>query len=304
MLTKLFKRFSNWRMGWIILGICALVLFIFFTAPTALAFLYNVQTQIKLEIAYIDSLDLGKTPLKTSPKQQIAPKDGMVLIYIPAGKFLMGTDIKDVAQSKPQHIVNLSAFWIDRTEVSNAMYARCVKDRKCAPPVNPRDKNPYYNNPRFANYPVVYIRWDNARDYCKWAGRRLPTEAEWEKAARGTDGRTYPWGEDDPNPSLLNYDNNIGGPLPVNSYPLGASPYGVLNMAGNVREWVNDWYNWSYYFRTVLINPRGPIRGESRSLRGGAFDDSVRQITVYNRFNHFPYSAGNDRGFRCAMDGD
>jgi len=302
---KSFKRLSDWRMGWIIFGICALVLlFAFFTIPALRVFLHNAKTQVKRDIAYLNSFDLGKTIPEIHPKQQVAPKDGMVLIYIPAGEFLMGTNIKDVPQSKPQHIVNLSAFWIDRTEVSNGMYARCVKDLKCAPPVNPRDKNPYYNNPRFTNYPVIYIKWGNAVDYCRWAGRRLPTEAEWEKAARGTDGRTYPWGEDDPNPSLLNYDNNIGGPLPVDSYPLGTSPYGVLNMAGNVREWVNDWYNRSYYFRTVFINPHGPMSGESKSLRGGAFDDSGRQVTVYNRFNHLPYSAGNDRGFRCAMDGD
>jgi formylglycine-generating enzyme required for sulfatase activity len=298
---KSFKQLLNWKIGGIVLGVCALVWL--GLSKVSADSLFDIPKLVARNIAYFDSLDLGKAKPAVTTKQQIASKDGMVLIYVPAGKFIMGTNIKNVIQSNPKRQVYVSAFWIDRTEVSNAMYARCVKDGKCDPPINPRGKNHYYDS-HFANYPVVYVRWSDAVAYCLWADRRLPSEAEWEKAARGTDGRAYPWGNNDPNPSLLNYNNNIGGLMPVDSYPSGAGPYGVLNMAGNVREWVNDWYDVHYYLQMAINNPVGPSGGKERTLRGGAFDDTVRQITTYNRFSHWPWSAGNDRGFRCAMSGD
>jgi len=164
--------------------------------------------------------------------------------------------------------------------------------------------NPYYNNSKYDNYPVVYINWQEAVQYCTWVNRRLPTEAEWEKAARGTDGRSYPWGNEEPNSKLANYQDNIGTPLPVDRYPLGASPYGVLNMAGNVREWLADWYNGSTYQEDHSVNPLGPETGIERSMRGGHFSDTMRRITTYNRFKHEPESAGLGRGFRCAADAE
>jgi formylglycine-generating enzyme required for sulfatase activity len=250
--------------------------------------------------AYLASLDWTRPKPGTNPKPERSPKDGMALIYIPAGTFVMGDNDEDLLKSGPEHTVYLDSYWMDETEVTNAMYLLCVAAGKCIIPVQ-ESRNPYIRNPIYANYPVIYVRWDDASNYCAWAGRRLPTEAEWEKAARGTDGRIYPWGDEEPNPGLANYGNNLGEPLPVDRYPSGASPYGVLNMTGNVREWVNDWYSPIYYRHSPLENPPGPNAGRSRALRGGSFLDDARQIRVYNRFGHFSLSSGADRGFRCAM---
>lgn len=249
---------------------------------------------------YLASFDLGAPDSKTSTKSERSPVDGMMLIYIPAGEFPMGTTDKGFPSSGPEHTVYLDAFWMDQTEVSNAMYLRCVAAGKCIVPTS-SEINPFLRDPFYGNYPVVYMGWENASDYCSWAGRRLPTEAEWEKAARGTSGQDYPWGNQEPNIRLANYGNYLGGPVPVDRYKAGASPYGVLNMAGNVREWVNDWYSPVYYGHSPLNNPRGPDRARRRSLRGGSFLDDERQLRTYNRFEHSPSSAGIDRGFRCAM---
>ena len=167
---------------------------------------------------------------------QIAPSDGMAQIYIPAGTFVMGTDIKGLHTSKPAHKLLLNAYWIDQTEVSNGMYKQCVTAGGCESPFYYPGDNPFYENSSYDSYPVVYINWQSAQAYCEWAGRRLPSEAEWEKAARGPDGPTYPWGDSAPSLSLANYGGYVGHPLPVERYLEGASPYGVLNLAGNVRE--------------------------------------------------------------------
>jgi formylglycine-generating enzyme required for sulfatase activity len=215
----------------------------------------------------------------------------------------MGGDAQEAQKNRPQHTVELAAFWIDQTEVTNAMYAACVAERNCPKPFD-ESVNPYYGKPKYDNYPVVYITWRGAQKYCEWAGRRLPTEAEWEKAARGTDGRAYPWGNEPPTMSLANFDNAIGEPMPVDSYPLGASPYGALNMAGNVREWVADWFHEMYYLVSPLQNPLGPEQGDARSLRGGSYLDDANEIRTFNRFFHPPDSPGLNRGFRCVSDAE
>jgi eukaryotic-like serine/threonine-protein kinase len=250
--------------------------------------------------AHVASLDLTARKPEAASRRERSPADGMTLIYIPAGTFRMGSNDPDVLKSGPEHNVYLDAYWMDRTEVTNAMYLLCVAAGNCTIPVQ-ESVNPYIRNPAYANYPVVYVGWNDAGNYCAWAGRRLPTEAEWEKAARGTDGRTYPWGNEEPTLSLANYGENVRESLPADRYPLGASPYGVLNMAGNVREWVNDWFSPIYYRHSPAENPPGPNKGEVRSLRGGSFLDDERQIRIYNRFGHYPDSSGIDRGFRCAL---
>ena len=249
----------------------------------------------------IASYDWGADLPVTPVDVRVSPADGMTQVFVPEGKFPMGTGDSDVQKNRPKHSVFLSAFWIDQTEVTNAMYALCVEAGMCTYPVD-NGSNPYYGNSRYANYPVVYVTWNAADNYCRWAGRRLPTDAEWEKAARGTDQRLYPWGNEPPNPSLANFDMNIGAPLPVDRYPLGASPYGALNMAGNVREWVSDWFNEFYYLASPRENPLGPSAGETKSLRGGSYLDDANEIRVFNRFFHPPGSPGINRGFRCASD--
>ena len=243
------------------------------------------------------SLDIGESLPVVPIKSRVAQPDGMVQVYVPAGKFMIGSDDPDDKKSNPVHVVYLDAYWVDQTEVSRGMYNVCVRASGC-PPIR-KQHDPSIDDPAYSMYPVIYIKWEYAQMYCHWAGRRLPTEAEWEKAARGTDGRLFPWGDSPPTIALANFNNNIGGLMPVDRYPLGASPYGALNMAGNVREWVSDWYEPFYYRRSSGINPPGPETGTTKSLRGGSFLDDERQLRAFNRFNHDPGSPGNNRGFRC-----
>jgi formylglycine-generating enzyme required for sulfatase activity len=224
----------------------------------------------------------------------VSPTDGAEMAYVPAGEFIMGSD-EGGSDERPVHTVYLDAFYIDKTEVTNAQYRKCVEAGGCDTPV----KTTYYDNADYSQHPVVYVSWNDADDYCRWAGKRLPTEAEWEKAARGTDGRTYPWGEGI-DCDHAQYGGCGGGTAPVGSKPKGASPYGTLDMAGNVWEWVADWYDSDYYSQSPGRNPPGPDSGVGRVLRGGSLHGS-------QRFTHCAYRVGgNPRywyfyvGFRCA----
>jgi len=275
-------------------------------------------------------LTLTPTPTPTSTRTpgigstQVSAKDGMVLVYVPAGEFLMGTTTDQLdallqqhdnwkmdwfTDEQPQHTVYLDAFWIDRTEVTNGQYAKCVEAGVCKQPGETKSstRSRYYDNPDYANYPVIYVDWDMAVTYCQWAGRRLPTEAEWEKAARGTDERLYPWGNSDPGCELANYNVSedgitrcIGDTMQVGSYPGGASPYGALDMAGNVWEWVADWYSMTYYSQPAQSNPLGPTSGQYRVVRGGAWNYLERVVRSANRDWFDPGSRVDYGGFRCA----
>lgn len=174
------------------------------------------------------------------PRSIVTGNDGMILLDVPAGEFEMGSSVSGSDIEKPVHTVYLDDFLIDQTEVTNAMYTLCVQASKC----DQLDENANYSEPTNGQHPVAYVDWNNATAYCEWAGRRLPTEAEWEKAARGTDGRIYPWGDKDPSKDFLNFNSgNVSSTTPVGSYPNGASPYGAFDMAGNVWEWVADWFD-------------------------------------------------------------
>ncbi len=249
------------------------------------------------------SFDIGRPSSNIPVDTKISKVDGMTQMYVPEGEFIMGNNRDPNAKEYPEHPIYLDAFWMDKVEVTNAMYDDCVNSGECFAPV-PR-LNPYYGKWAYRNLPVVYVNWHGAEKYCSWAGRRLPTEAEWEKAARGTDMRYFTWGNFQANPRLANFaETLIGEPLPAYRYPLGASPYGVLNMGGNVREWVSDWFSNKYYLNSPYKNPTGPETGTERSLRGGAYDANDDDITTFRRFRHEPDSAGLSRGFRCAESAD
>jgi formylglycine-generating enzyme required for sulfatase activity len=247
------------------------------------------------------------TPFLEIGSTMISNKDGMILLYVPAGEFTMGSDkyISNIhADERPMHKVTLPSFWMDQTEVTNKMYALCVKAEICQPPnyAGSTTHNKYYGTDEFAEYPVlVGSDWNRAKTYCEWAGRRLPTEAEWEKAARGTDARIYPWGNKAPTSNLANYNSIIGDTTKVGNYPAGASPYGVLDMAGNVWEWVSSLYKSYPYSATdgrENLNTDG-----ARVLRGGSWLDSAYNVRSGVRpFGIPPIDNTLTIGFRCARD--
>ena len=295
-------------------------------------------------------------------------KDGMTMIFVPAGSFTMGSAGKPenfsvaarkecaswgipeygdcetydfLSDERPAHSVTLDAFWIDKTEVTNSMFQAFVKaagyqtlaekqgwsmvldpysqtSAKLSGADWQHPQGPQSNLTGLGDYPVVHVTWNDATAYCTWAGGRLPTEAEWEKAARGTDGRTYPWGETAPNNKLANLadsnlavdwaDKNINDGYqfssPVGSYPAGASPYGALDMAGNVVEWVNDYYSDTYYPSSPPNNPNGPTEAASfksmRVQRGGTWLDADSFLRTSQRMGGSWDQSYDVLGVRCA----
>ena len=224
------------------------------------------------------------------------------MIFIPAGSFMMGcsnasTLCPGATDETPYHAVMLSDYYIDATEVTQSAYKGCVDAGTCTPPTT------NFNPSVFGAYPVTNVSWQQALVYCAWVGRRLPTEAEWEKAGRGSDGRTYPWGEAMPTCTLANLGGGCGGATQVvGTHPAGASPYGVLDMVGNVHEWVNDWHANDYYSMSPSADPQGPATGTSRVVRGNDFSTGVlgTPSRVSDRAYWAPPDSASPHGFRCA----
>jgi len=218
-----------------------------------------------------------------------SPIDGRPQVYIPAGILHMGGyDVRAAPDEFPAHDVTLDAYWMDQLEVTNAMYQLCVNAGACTLPqsIGSQRRKEYFNVPEFKDYPVVYVTWVQAETYCEWADRHLPTEAEWERAGRGDDLRTFPWGEDKPDYRFANFNFIVKDTTRVGSYPLGASPFGVLDMAGNVAEWTNDFFSSSFYASELAtLNPTGPTSSSNwmRVVRGGSLGDAEINIRVSKR---------------------
>jgi iron(II)-dependent oxidoreductase len=237
------------------------------------------------------------------------------LVFVPAGEFEMGADaqegyqiclesregcdLDDFTDESPKHLVYLSEYWIFKFEVTNDDYRECVSAGSCAAPAFME----FYNNDFYAQHPVVHVDWFSASDFCEWAGGRLPTEAEWEKAAVGTTGWIFPWGDeadcDRGNFSGCNFGEVT---LPIGSYPDWASVYGVMDMAGNAAEWTADWYDAAYYADSAYDNPSGPEEGTLRSARGGSWKNPAVGVRSANRGGNYPEVFSSGVGFRCVLD--
>ena len=236
----------------------------------------------------------------------INTKDNAEMVLVSSGEFTMGSDSKTDpyfwGAEGPSHTVSLDSYYIYRTEVTNAMYQACVDVKACPKPAQilSATRDDYFVNPQYSNYPVIYVSWVGAVSYCKWVEAKLPTEAQWEKAARGADSRVFPWGNDAPTASLLNF--NSGDTTEIGSFPQGVSPYGALDMAGNVLEWVNDRFQSDYYSISPLENPIGPAGTDRRVIRGGAWHHAdISALRTVARASLKESYTGNDIGFRCVV---
>ena len=242
-------------------------------------------------------------------------KDGAPMVVIPAGSFPMGVPPGDRDGGRdeyPRHDVYLDSYVIDQYEVTNGRYLEFVRATGHRIPQNPR--NPTRNlwqgdtiTESLAGRPVVNVDWSDADAYCRWAGKRLPTEAEWEKAAKGNHDWRFPWGNVEPTTKHLNYNQQWIGEktlMPVGSYEAGKSPYGVYDMAGNVWEWVNDWYDPHYYETSPKKNPKGPAAGIKRVLRGSGWQNETPTVRIFTRVESDPAMRIESTGFRCARDAE
>ncbi len=229
-------------------------------------------------------LTLGQT------NSRMRASDSMVMVYVPGGTFEMGSD-NGALDEQPVRTVAVHNFWIDQTEVTNFQYKKCVEAQACAPPTRSMSNFRlfYYDEVEYNNYPVVYVSWEQANTYCKWAGARLPTEEEWEYAARGPESLTYPWGNSPPDETLLNYNAEVEDTTEVGAYPDGASWCGALDMAGNVKEWVADWYSEQKFFKV---------------LRGGSWRSEGNGTQAAHRNNYLKLDSRDDIGFRCAVSAE
>jgi formylglycine-generating enzyme required for sulfatase activity len=239
------------------------------------------------------------------------------MLWIPPGEFRMGSNPDHVQQAAEWcgcdrrrfedeqylHKVQLDGYYIDQYEVTNRQFQAFVDASGYVTDAEHKSEASTWRTEYTEgkdNYPVVRMSWNDARAYCKWAGKRLPTEAEWEKAARGIDARLWPWGNDWDASRLNSLASGRKTTMPVGSFDGGASPYGAMDMAGNVWEWVNDWYAAAYYQTGNDQNPIGPEGGEDRVLRGGGYNNGLYEVRTAHRHKGGQTGYAPDHGFRCA----
>jgi formylglycine-generating enzyme len=271
---------------------------------------------VAIIVAGMVSLAAGPSPAAkgdhAAPIEAMKGKDGAQMVLIPAGPFTMGSN-DGLPNERPEHTVTLDAFYIDQYEVTLALYRTFLESGKHESPPTWDDEAATTVGDR----PAIGMRWAEADAYCKWAGKRLPTEAEWEKAARGTDGRRYPWGHMQPFVDIANYNRGVWVSEAITLVAVtsglegmsvrhglkegGKSPYGLSHMAGNAAEWVADWYDREFYQKSTEKNPAGPPQGEKRVLRGGSWADLPAALRVTARFSAEPDFEDRTIGFRCAM---
>jgi len=247
---------------------------------------------------------LVAAPLPSQAGHPDEERDPVPMVVVPTGSFLMGSvEMAGRDDERPQRTVHVDGFAIDSVEVTNARFLAFVEATGHRHPPNPFGEGTLMSAKGIEQLPVVQVNWHDAADYCQWAGKRLPTEAEWEKAARGGDGRPYPWGNESPTAKHANYERqwDDGKALrAVGTTPEGRSPYGVHDMAGNAREWTQDWYAPDYYKQAPDRNPAGPDRGVLKVIRGGSWGSPLSDITATARGRGGFALRTHGTGFRCA----
>lgn len=303
-----FKRLPRHRLGTVILLVII--------GGLLFHFLYEIATSESQQSFIADQFPGRGTNhdgVTLSPHLpiRISGKDGAPMVLVSEGTFIMGSQKRfpdfwsdDTTDERPQRRIFLHSFYIDQFEVTVSQYVRFLHETTVE---DPR----YWSQVDLSahgNYPVVGINWMEADAYCRWFDKRLPTEAEWEKAARGMDGRRYPWGNDQPTMKLANFGQSKSEEVyndrlkPVGSFEAGRSPYGIHDMAGNVWEWVDDWYDPSYYERSPIENPRGPVMGREKVRRGGSWIVPPDSLKAAHRSAVPPTDRHGGLGFRCAKD--
>ncbi len=261
----------------------------------------------------VGQADDQKPAESTAEFQTTSAKDKAPMIVIPAGKFSMGAD-DGRGNERPVHEVQLPAYAIDQFEVTMKLYDAFLQATGQTPPPlwDPEAVN------AAGDRPAVGLTWNDAQAYCKWAGKRLPSEAEWEKAARGEDARRFPWGHMQPFVDIANYNRGVWVSYPITLVNVksgvkgmsirhglktgGKSPYGLYHMAGNAAEWVADWYDRTYYQQSPKEAPKGPKKGDKRVIRGGSWSDTPVGIRSTARVSAEPTYQDQTLGVRCAMD--
>jgi len=246
------------------------------------------------------------SPEVSAEASPMIEKDPVEMVVIPAGTFIRGSAPGEGRlDEQPKRKIYLNSFAIDKYEVSNARYIAFLEETLHKPPFNVYGKGPLTSEEGINDLPVVQVTWHDAVDYCFWAGKRLPTEAEWEKAGRGNDNRLYPWGNEPPTPEKAQFDREWDGKKTfrkVNSLPEGQSSSGVYQLSGNVREWTQDWYDAEYYANGPDRNPRGPETGILKAIRGGSWRSFESDIRVTSRGKGGFALKTHGIGFRCARD--